>query len=427
MRDLLLFALIGGGCIYTLRQPWFGAILWTWVSVMNPHRQAFGFMHDAPVAMAVAVFALGAAAVTRQKRSPFVDPSVSVLAAFVVYVCIVFPFSLYVDESKEMLTKVLKIDLMIFVSIAVLIEKKHIHWFVATMVFSLVFFGVKGGIFTVLGGGSQRVWGPGGFIGGNNEIALALITVIPFSYYLYTVAKNKWIRRVLVVSILLTAIAAIGSQSRGALLGLVAMGGFLWYRSDKKLPIGMAMIAFGIALVAFMPESWTDRMSTIRTYEQDGSAMGRINAWIMCWNLALDRPIGGGFEIYGPAEFFRYAPDPNDIHAAHSIYFQILGEQGWLGLILWLAIWVYTWRAAGWLRRVGRESEDTQWCSQLGSMCQVAIVGFGAGGAFLSLAYFDLPYNILVTVVCTKRWLMDRRSELKLKAPQFGRQYSVLP
>lgn len=411
MRDILLLALISGGCLYSLRHPWFGAVLWTWVSVMNPHRQAFGFMHNFPVAMMVAVFALVGFLVSRPKRQPFVDPSVTMLGLFVLWVCIVFPFSLHVEDSKEMFWKVLKIDLMVFVSIAVLVERKHIQWFIATMVFSLAFYGVKGGVFTILQGGAERVWGPGGFIGGNNEIALALITVIPLMYYLYTIAAGRpWIRRLLMVSTLLTAAAAIGSQSRGALLGLIAMSGFLWYRSDKKLPIGLGIMVFGIALLAFMPESWFERMNTIKTYEQDGSAMGRINAWIMCWNLALDRPIGGGFQIYGPAEFALYAPDPEDLHAAHSIYFQILGEQGWPGLILWMGIWVFTWRAASWLRTTGRESPDTQWCSVLGSMCQVSMIGFAAGGAFLSLAYFDLPYNIMVVVVCTKQWLVTRRA-----------------
>ncbi len=422
MRDIFLLLIISGGCLYALRHPWFGAILWTWVSVMNPHRQAFGFMHDFPVAMMVGVFALVGFLASRPKRQPFVDPSVTVLALFLIWICIVFPFSLNLDDSKEMFWKVLKIDLMIFVSIAVLVERKHIHWFIATMVFSLAFYGVKGGLFTILRGGSERVWGPGGFIGGNNEVALALITVIPFMYYLYTISSGKrWIRWLLMTSMVLTAVAAIGSQSRGALLGIIAMSGFLWYRSDSKLPIGLGILVFTIALLAFMPESWFARMNTIQSYEKDDSAMGRINAWIMCWNLALDRPIGGGFQIYGPAECAMYSPDPEEIHAAHSIYFQILGEQGWPGFILWLMIWVYTWRAASWLRKVGRESPDTHWCSSLGSMCQVSMVGFAAGGAFLSLAYFDLPYNIMVVVVCTKQWLVAQRAraaEVPATAPE---------
>lgn len=418
MRDLALLVLLTVGCLYTFRQPWFGAVLWTFVSVMNPHRQAFGFMYDAPVAAAVGGVALLAWLVTPQKRNPFVEPSVVMLVIFMAWVCIVWPFSFDPDASREMLVKVLKIDLMIIISISILIEKKHIHWFIVTIVVSLVFYGVKGGIYTILQGGGGRVWGPGGFIGGNNEIALALITVIPLTYYLHMMSRNRWLRLFLVGCMVLTAFAALGSQSRGALVGISGMTLLLWLRSEKKVGIGIVLAAVAVAALAFMPDSWTERMHTIKTYEEDGSAMGRINAWIMCFNLANDKLLGGGFEIYDAERFAAYAPDPLDIHAAHSIYFQVLGEQGWIGLAIWLGIWIFTWRGAEWLRKTGKESPETMWCSKLGAMCQVSLVGFGIGGAFLSLAYFDLPYNIMVVVVCAKQWLMRerRKSAVSTKA-----------
>jgi probable O-glycosylation ligase (exosortase A-associated) len=133
----------------------------------------------------------------------------------------------------------------------------------------------------------------------------------------------------------------------------------------------------------------------------------------MAWNLANDQFIGGGFDIYNAAIFLRYAPDPKDIHAAHSIYFQVLGEQGFVGLFLFLLLWFLVWRSAGWLIREGRRSEDTKWCRNLGAMSQVCLVGYAVGGAFLSLAYFDLPYDILVIVVLTKRWLQEHRASVK--------------
>ena len=87
-------------------------------------------------------------------------------------------------------------------------------------------------------------------------------------------------------------------------------------------------------------------MMSITEYEQDGSAMGRINAWWMAWNLAKANFTGGGFDIYEPAVFQAYAPNPTDVHAAHSIYFQVLGEHGFIGLILFVAIWIAVWRSA---------------------------------------------------------------------------------
>ena len=79
-------------------------------------------------------------------------------------------------------------------------------------------------------------------------------------------------------------------------------------------------------------------MDTIATYDQDSSAMGRINAWWMAWNLASSQFVCGGYEIYNPTIFSMYAPNPFDVHAAHSIYFQILGEQGFIGLFLYLSL-----------------------------------------------------------------------------------------
>jgi probable O-glycosylation ligase (exosortase A-associated) len=160
-----------------------------------------------------------------------------------------------------------------------------------------------------------------------------------------------------------------------------------------------------------MPESWHERMSTIGTYDQDASALGRINAWRMTWNLASANFFGGGFAIYGPDVFSRYAPVRTNVLAAHSIYFQILGEHGFIGLFLFLLMWALVWRSAGRLRTQGKQLPQTLWLSEFGAMCQVCLAGYAVGGAFLSLAYFDLPYNLLILVVLGCRW-MDSKAWL---------------
>ena len=145
--------------------------------------------------------------------------------------------------------------------------------------------------------------------------------------------------------------------------------------------------------------------------------MGRINAWWMAWNLAKDRFFGGGFAIYEPDIFALYAPNPQDVHAAHSIYFQVLGEHGFVGLALFLMIWMLVWRSAGWLRRNGAKQPESQWAAHLGAMCQASLVAYAVGGAFLSLAYFDLPYNLLVLVIVARRWVEDRGWERDALVP----------
>lgn len=152
-------------------------------------------------------------------------------------------------------------------------------------------------------------------------------------------------------------------------------------------------------------------MNTIQTYQQDGSAMGRINAWHLAFNIANHRITGAGFEAYTPETFALYAPDPLDIHVAHSIYFSVLAEHGYIGLCLFLGIWLSTLGIAKQIRKETRHDKELLWLFHLAGMCQVALVGYAVGGAFLSLAYFDLPYNIMVILVVAWRWLKHHRKE----------------
>jgi putative inorganic carbon (HCO3(-)) transporter len=410
MRDLLVVGIVLVGSLYALRYPWFGIMLWTWVSLMNPHALAYGFARDFPVAAIVAIATLIGVLTTKERQNPFAQSPAVWLLLFMGWICFTYPFSYNVEGSTEMFSKVMKVDLMILVALTLLKTRRHIEFFVWVVVFSLGFYGVKGGIFTIMTGGNYRVWGPGGFIGGNNEVALALIVVIPLMRYLQLQATHRWVRHGFTAAMLLTAAAALGSHSRGALLAIAAMAVYLWLKSPKKVGFGVFLSLAGVLLVIFMPENWSDRMHTISSYEEDASAMGRINAWWTAVNVARAHVTGAGFDMYSPVIFSRFAPDPRDIHAAHSIYFQVLGEHGFIGLFLFLAIWWSVWRMARSITNNKSTEPSLLWAKQLAAMCQVSLVGYFVGGAFLSLAYFDLPYNLLVMTVLTKRWLIQAES-----------------
>jgi probable O-glycosylation ligase (exosortase A-associated) len=182
------------------------------------------------------------------------------------------------------------------------------------------------------------------------------------------------------------------------------MGAFLFMKTRNKGLIAVVMLLGGPIAFVLMPGQWFDRMSTIETYDKDASALGRINAWHTAWNLAVDRfPIGGGFAMYEPDVFARYAPNPRDLHAAHSIYFQILGEHGFVGLLLFLGIFGFTWMNGSWIVRKAKERADLEWARDLAAMCQVSLIGYAVGGAFLSLTYFDLPYYLVVILLVLRR------------------------
>ena len=411
MRSTVVLLIVFLGSAWALAHPYVGVLLWTWVSNMNPHRLTWG-VENFPVAAVIAIATLIGIFITKDKKQFFITGPSAALILFMLWVCVTYPFSFYPDQSTEMLVRVLKIDFMILIALVVLHSRMHLFALVWVLVFSLGFYGIKGGLFTLATGGSYRVWGPSGsFIEGNNEVALALIIVIPLMYFLREQTHKTWQRHAWLLAMGLTGIAAIGSQSRGAFLAIIAMTVLLWIRGRQKLMFGTLMIVGAIMILAFMPESWHARMDTISTYQEDDSALGRINAWKMAWNLAASNFLGGGFGIYNAPTFAIYAPSPLDIHAAHSIYFQVLGEHGFVGLLLYLSIWILTWRWAGWLRKNATRDPETEWAASLGSMCQVSMLGYAVGGAFLSLAYYDLPYNILVLVVLARRWTEVRQKE----------------
>jgi probable O-glycosylation ligase (exosortase A-associated) len=412
LRDIALFVIVFSALPLALWRPIYGVLLWTWLGLMNPHRLAFGPASNFPFALLVAGATLLGLFITRdEKRWPVSAPTVALLL-FLAWLTVTLPFSFFPGDSLPMWNKVMKIQLMTLVAVAVLVRREHIHWFVWTLVLSLGFFGFKGGIYTLLGGGVGRVIGPAGsFIEGNNELALALIMTVPLMWYLFETHRQLAVRTGLAIAGPLTAIAALGSHSRGALLAIGAMACTLWWYSKRKAVLGLAIIVMLPAMIAFMPEAWDRRMETITTYETDGSAMGRIYAWKTMLKLAIDRPFaGGGFESYNPYVFSLYSPGGSEPRAAHSIYFQVLGEHGFAGLALFLAIWVLTWRTATWIRRTTSPDGEDAWAFHLASMSKVSLVGYAVGGAFLSLAYFDLPYDLMAALVCTQYVLRRARA-----------------
>lgn len=326
MRDLMLLVVIGWCFLQAFRRPWIGIMCWTWLSIMNPHQLSWT-LRTMPFAAVIGGATLVGLFITKDRCDYSLNRENVTLMIFMLWMCITLPFSMLFDESFELWKRVMKIDLMILVAIVLLHSKRHMMLLVWTLVISIGFFGVKGGAFTILTGGSYRVWGPENtYIDGNNEVALAIVIVIPLMRFLQMQMQSKWAKVTMTICMVLMAMAALGSHSRGALLAIAAMALVLWWRGKNKFVGAITMVAIAVALLSLMPAEWWDRMNTIKTYQQDDSALGRINAWGMAWNLAKANFFGGGFMVWTGVIFAIYGPDPNDVHAAHSIYFMVLGE-----------------------------------------------------------------------------------------------------
>lgn len=414
MRDLLLGSLILWIVLMAFRKPWIGILGWTWVGLMNPHQLTWR-LSDAPVAMAIAVSTLLGLLISADRKNFFWDRENGLFLLLTIWMGVTTAFAIQFQPSLFLAERVMKINLMLMVALVLLYSKRHILLLAWVLVLSMAWYGVKGGIFTIATGGNYRVWGPSNtYIEGNNELAVALVVTIPLMRFLQTTVSSVWGKRALTFSMLCMAAAAIGSHSRGALLAISAMAVVMWWRSDRKVLGIVGMVVVLMALLPLMPEHWWSRMETIKTYEEDASALGRLNAWATAFEIAKARITGGGFVTWNTAAYVMFSPNPTLVYGPHSIYFQMMGEHGFIGLFLYLLMWVLTFFKLGRIRKKAALQPETQWLVQLGAMGQVSLVGFAVGGAFLGLANWDLPYNVLVLAVIAWRW-MDRKEWLTEK------------
>ena len=371
---------------------------------MNLPHFAFGFAANFPFAQVIAIVMLVSLVTSKDPVRLPINSTTILLILFPLWMCVTYAFALENEIwGLNRWQEVMKIFFVLLISASVIKTRQHVVWMIWVIAISIGFFGVKGGIFTILGGGSSRVYGPPGntFISDNNSIAVAIVMVIPLMYFLRSLISSNWLKLAMLGAMGLSFMAVLGTQSRGALLAVSAMVAFLWLKSRNKFVLGILMVALIPIAIGFMPSNWTDRMKTIESYKQDSSAMGRINAWRMAINVANDRPlVGGGFELYTRRVFAKYAPDPLDVHAAHSIYFQILGEHGYVGLVFFIAIGFVGWLNASRIIRLSGSNAEHAWAGELARMIQVSLIGFAIGGLFVNIAYWEnLYYEILAIMV----------------------------
>lgn len=427
MRDYIVFAAVFGLLPFIFRRPAIGVMAFTWLSLMNPHRLTYGAAYNFPFAALVGGVTLLAMFTKADPKKLPMTPITVVLLIFMAWMSFTTLFAYEPVRANGEWIRVMKTLFFVLVSMAVLNTEKDIKQYAWVVALSLGFYGFKGGLFTIMTGGTSRVIGPTDtYISDNNDLALALLATVPLIWYLTLQAKQKWLRLGLGGLALLTVASVLGSYSRGALLGGGAMLFMLWLKSGNKLRTGLMVLMVIPLVFMVMPEQWFGRMESINDYKADDSALGRINSWHFATNMALNNITGGGYLTFTPKAFALYAPDPNNIHAPHSIYFQVLGEHGFIGLALFLTFLILAWRCGSRVIKFCKDKPELKWAGDLGAMCQVCLVGYAVGGAFLSLAYFDLLYDIILIIVLLEKLLL-LPAKKKTFAPSVGRIVPKVP
>ncbi len=434
MRDILVLGIIIGLTPFILRSAWIGVLAWTWVGLMNPHQLGWGVAGRFPVAMLIGAVTLLALLFTKDKKAPPWNGAMIALLITVIFYTAKMPFVWVSDVGWEMWDKVMKIFLMTFVTGMLVYGAYRIRWLLWTIVVSLGFYGLKGGVFSVVTGGHHMVKGPSpSFMSGNTEIGLAMIMVLPLVLVTARHLSQKWLRLLAYATFWFTIVAIVFTYSRGALLGLAVVMMFILPGLKRKITLSILLIPAVIAGIAMTPDKLFDRAETIQTYQEDHSAMQRIQAWSVAKNIALDHPaLGAGFGLQNleSPRWLAYAdflgPWENKARAAHSIYFQVLGEHGFVGLTLFLTVMAGTLFTLTRCRRQFRKLPGGDWLSGYCWAIRTSLIGYLVSGAFLSLAYFDLVYLYVVLAAVLARELNAMRSSATIRAEAHSGPPSLL-
>jgi probable O-glycosylation ligase (exosortase A-associated) len=417
IRDIIVLTLIAASLPFCFLRPFFGILMWIFVSFLNPQAFAFGTAAQSPVGMAIAIPTLvGFLVFSPSWKGAF---SRETLLLFVLWLWFTFTtihntqmteFSHFAEDTWHRWQFVSKIFLMTIVITLVVNSWERLRLAFLAIASAFAILVLKAVPFLILTGGSVRLYGPRGtMLADNNDLGLALNMTLPMFYFLARTESHPWIKRLMRVLIIATIPAILFTYSRGALIGLAVVLFLMAIMSRQRLIMIPILIVACCFAVFFTPEKWRHRMDFSREGALiDDSALSRFNAWRYSWDLAMDYPLtGGGFDAFTPELFDRYAPNSRDVHGPHSIYFGVLAEHGFIGLFLYLLLVCSCFGTLQSIRRGARRTGDSR-AAAYAIMLQFSLIGFLTSGAFLGRAYFDYYFTLIACVLILKRvWRYD--------------------
>ena len=433
MRDIFFLLIIPFILYASLKRPFIGAAMWLWVAMHYPNGWVYNFAGSFRYNLIIVVCAFLSYLTWQEKDKLESDKLTFLIIAFLLWTLISSIFTLSIAEIvwAEWI-EFLKITLLYIFATLVLRTQLHINVFIWALALSVGFYGCLEGLKYISSGGAHRIAGLGGHVlSDRNELALAFNMMLPLLVYLISISKYKWVKLGLMCAVVLNVVAIIGTYSRGGTLALIIVGGYFWLQSKRKVMYALLISVSLLVASNYVPSSWTNRMDTMETAQVDSSFLGRVLAWKHAILMANDNPIlGGGFKAgqtgylwwsYDAAGSFNDIVDTSHMNkvafkAAHSIYFQVLGDHGYIGLLLFLGIIITAYRKANRVAKQAKEANHNESIIKLCSLLKVSLIAYCAGGAGVSLAYFDMFYAILAIIfVIDHRLLLQPQPDEKFK------------
>jgi probable O-glycosylation ligase (exosortase A-associated) len=399
MRDYVVLIFLAG-CIYAaLKKPWLGVLSLAIFSYLNPHAYAWGFVRSLPVYYVLFLVVAFRTFIAKDKDSIPKDWRINVFIMLWVYFAITSTQAYFPDIAWQRFWFVTKIYMPFFFTLVLINTRFKLYCLVVTIAASIGIVAVKGGLFAILHGFSARVYGPPATqFEENNAFAVAMLICIPLLLIWQRETRNSLFKKGILLAIPIIYAASLCSWSRGALITMTVLTLMLILNSKHKL-LAIPLVLIGAFFVKdYLPQEWFGRMHTLETYQEDSSAMSRIQAWTDGWNHTLEHPfVGAGFDGWREVTQRDW----------HSSYVEMFSEHGFIAFGLWLSLIVGTLISMTTLPNKTFQVEGMEWVANYCFMLRASLICYMVGTAFLGLSYWDLLYHLIFIAVLVKKIALE--------------------
>jgi putative inorganic carbon (HCO3(-)) transporter len=439
MRDLIFVAYVALIMLMAFKRPFLFTLVYSYVDIVSPQRLSYFMLNSVPLSLILFVLAFLGFMIADDKKDVRISPRWVLMILLLSYCGASTMVAAEPVAALEKWNWVWKA--LVFASFMPLTlrTKLRIEATILTMVLCASALIVTGGIKTAAGGGGYGslvilIDDNSGLFEGS-IISCVAITIIPLILWLAkhgTVFPPDWKVRVYAAALIFACLLIpVGTQARTGMVCIAVLGILLLrYARHRMLYLG-AVALMGLAAVPFLPTAFTQRADTIKNYKADESASTRIAVWAWTWEYVKDHPMGGGFDVYRQNRI-RYDIDttqkPSDVGTAdmpavkeivdqgrafHSSYFEMLGEQGFPGLLMWLCIHLGgVWRMEYISRLYRRRNRpDEAWVAPLATALQNSQIIYLVGSLFVGIAFQTFFYMLIALQLGLDTYLTRRRNE----------------
>ena len=394
MRDVALTIILLAIIPLVFLRPHVGVLAWAWVSLMNPHKEVYSFLAGANLNFFIACLTIVALIFSRERHLPKLNQTLIVMMFLAAWTTITTYAALNYDVAYDYWLRTIKTFGFLLIMVMIIDRASRLHSLILIIVVSIGYWGVLTAVRTVASLGHSVLAGaPDTMIGDNNALALALVMVLPLVEYCRYVSSSALVRNACSATLICFVVAILGTHSRGGLIALAVVLIALWWKSKSRL-LAAGIIGISIVSIVLLPQQWSEKMSTIQTYQEVQTFQERVWTWTTAIRIGLDRPIiGAGYKaMEDPATYQHYRAEGDTIRskAVHDAYLQVLAEHGFVGLALFAFMFFLSFRNCRWVVKRCSNTPDLYWLRYLASMLEIGLIGYAVGAIALAVAYYDL-------------------------------------